>query len=132
MGNTFLGGWLASDFGGGRRGDDWTARPDWWLTVRTQAEVRKQRNLWPALEAGAVLVLGEQAVDSVYVAAPSLEALEGMPGTGGRPAIAEGRGKFKLEQLAEVTPELSAALAAPKSSGHARLAAIKAALGEGK
>jgi hypothetical protein len=98
--------------------------------VRVQAEVRKQRNLWPALEAAAVVVLGSQYIDSVYVAAPSREALLAMPGTGGRPAIAEGRGKFKLEQLAEVTPELAAVLADPKGSGHARLAAIKAALGD--
>jgi hypothetical protein len=85
----------------------------------------------PMIGAGAV-VLGEQAVDSLYVAAPSREALEAMPGTGGRPAIAEARGKFKLEQLAEVTPELAAVLADPKGAGHARLAAIKAALGDGE
>jgi hypothetical protein len=130
MANTFLGGWLASDFSGERRDDDWLARYDWWVTVRVQAHVRKHRNLLPALDSGALVVLGEQYIDSVYVAAESLEALEGAPGTGARPAIAEGRGKFKLEQLAEVTPELAAVLADPKGSGHGRLAAIKAALGD--
>jgi len=131
MANIGLGGWLASDFGGDRPADDWQHRRDWWLTVRTQAEVRKQRNLLPALEAGALVVLGEQAVDSVYVAAPSAAALEGAPGTGGRSALGDGRGKFKVQALAEVTPGLSAALAAA-TPGHARLAAIREALGLGK
>jgi len=129
MANTLLGGWLASDFGGERAADDWLARRDWWLTVRVQAEVRKQRNLWPALEAGALVVLAEQAVDSVYVASPSLADLEAAPGTGGRPALGDGRGKFKIKALAEVTPELAAALADPRSSGLQRLAAIQATLG---
>jgi hypothetical protein len=127
--NTLLGGWLASDFGGERAADDWLARRDWWHTVRVQAEVRKQRNLLPALEAGALVVLAEQAVDSVYVAAPSLADLEAAPGTGGRPALGGGRGKFKIKALGEVTPALAELLAAPRSRGLARLGAIRAALG---
>ena len=128
--NTFLGGWLASDFGGTRSDGDWQHNPAWWLTVRTQAEVRKQRNLLPMIAAGAV-VLGEQNVDSVFIAAPSREALEALPGTGKTTAIADGRGKFKLEAITEVTPELAAVLADPKGTEAARKAAVKAALGEG-
>jgi hypothetical protein len=135
MANTLLGGWLGSDFGGERAEGDWLARRDWWHIVRVQAEVRKQRNLLPALEAGALVVLAEQALDSVYVAAPSLAALEAAHGTGGRPLLGDGRGKFKIGKdadgrklLGEVTPELAAVLADPKSDGHARLGAIRKAL----
>jgi hypothetical protein len=55
-----------------------------------------------------------------------------MPGTGGRLAVADGRGKFKIEAHAAVSPELAAVLADPRGTGHARLAAIKHALGEEK
>jgi hypothetical protein len=129
MANTLLGGWLASDFGGERAEGDWLARRDWWHTVRVQAEVRKQRNLLPALEAGALAVLAEQAVDSVYVVSPSLANLEAAPGTGGRPLIRPDRGGFKIKALGEVTPGLAEALADPRSRALARLGAIKAALG---
>jgi hypothetical protein len=132
MPNTFLGGWLASDFNGARRDDDWTARWDWWLSIRVQAEVRKQRNLLPSLLAGPVQVLGEQQVDSVYVAAPTIADILAMPGTGGNPAIADKRGKFKLEAHATVTHDLAAILADRKGTGHARLAAIRATLAEGE
>jgi hypothetical protein len=131
MPNIGLGGWLASDFGGVRAEDDWLARYDWSITVKVQAEVRKQRNLLPALEAGALVVLGEQRIDSVYVAAPSLADLEAAPGTGGRPALGPGRGKFKIEALAEVTAELAELLAA-SAPGPARRLAIESALGMGK
>jgi hypothetical protein len=127
MMNAFTGGWLASSFGGERPADDWKWRRDWWVTIKTQAEVRKQRNLLPMIRAG-VTVLASHRIDTVYVAAPSLEALASAPGTGGRPAVAGHRGKFKIEAHAEVTPELSAILAAPKTTSPARLAAITAAL----
>jgi hypothetical protein len=68
----------------------------------------------------------------VYVAAPELAGIEAMPGTGGRLAVADGRGKFKIEAHAAVSPELAAVLADPRGTGHARLAAIKHALGEEK
>lgn len=128
MSNQYLGGWLASDFGGDRAPGDWHHRPDWWARVRTQAEVRKQRNLLPALEAGALVVLAADQVDSVYVAAASLADLEAAPGAGRRPLIRDGRGGFKLEQLAEVTPALARQLADPHGRPDARRAAIKAAL----
>jgi hypothetical protein len=151
MSNQYLGGWLASDFGGDRAPDDWHHRPDWWARVRTQAEARKQRNLVPALEAGALVVLAADQVDSVYVAAASPADLLAAPGTGGKPLIVsvravadrlpadvlaafeaeqrpEVRGKFKLEQLAEVTPDLGRQLADPRGRPDARRVAIKAAL----
>jgi hypothetical protein len=124
-----FGGNLASDFGGQRDPDDPWYRPDWWLTIRIQAEVRKQRNLLPAIAAG-VLVLGEADIDTVFVAAPSPEALEAMPGTGGRPAIAEGRGKLAIKARAVVTPALAELLAGKAASPRARLLAIREALGD--
>jgi hypothetical protein len=123
-----FGGWLASDFGGQRDPDDPWQRPDHWLTCRVQAEVRKQRNLLPALEAGALVVLGSADVDSVFVAAESLAVLQAAPGTGGRPLVADRRGKFRVKTSAEVTPELAAALADKRSPAHARLAVIREAL----
>jgi len=128
MSNQYLGGWLASDFGGDRAPDDWHHRPDWWIRVRTQAEVRKQRNLLPALEAGALVVLAADQVDSVYVAAATAADLEQAPGAGRRPLLRDGRGGFKLEQLAEVTPDLARQLADPRGRPDARRVAIKAAL----
>ena len=124
-----FGGWLASDFGGERDPDDPWHAPDHWLTVRVQAEVRKQRNLLPALEAGTLVVLGSANVDSVFAAAPGLAELQAAPGTGGRPLIADRRGKFRIVGSAPVTPELAAALADRRSPAHARLAAIREALG---
>lgn len=143
--NRYLGGWLASTFGGKRAADDWHQNQHAALAVASQAEVRKQRNLVPMIGAG-VRVLGGSAIDHVYVAAPSIEALIHAPGTGGRPAIVEvrpsvkgvppieapsgaGAGKFRIEQLGEVTPELSAALAEQRASYSARLSAIREALG---
>lgn len=131
MANAFLGGRLTSDYGGERRADDWQWRPDWWYTVRAQAEVRKQRNLLPAIASDTVTVLGELAVDSVYVAAESLAAVEQMPGTGGRLAVADGRGKFKIESHATVSRGLSAVLGR-RGDGRGRLTAIAEALGEEK
>lgn len=128
MANAFTGR-LVADYDGARPADDWTLRPDWWATVKTQPEVRKQRNLLPMIDAG-IVVLHNRRIDTVYVAAPSREALESAPGTGGRPAVAEANGKFRIEAIAEVTPELSAILADPKAPAHTRFAAITAALGE--
>jgi hypothetical protein len=126
-----FGGMLASDFGGQRDPDDPWHRPDWWLTVRVQAEVRKQRNLWPGLEAGTIRVLGESDIDAVFVAAESREVLEAMPGTGGRPAISDGRGKFRIKdgRSALVTPGLSALLRS-NARPAARRQAIREALAE--
>jgi hypothetical protein len=93
-----------------------------------QAEVRKQRNLLPALEAGALGVLGSADVDSVFVVAESLAVLQAAPGTGGRPLVADRRGKFRVKQSAEVTPELAVRLADKRSPAHTRLAAIREAL----
>jgi hypothetical protein len=126
----FLGGWLGSD-AWERRAGDWTDNRAWWLRVRVQAEVRKQRNLVPMLGAGA-LVLGQAQVDTVWLAAPSLDALAGMPGTGKRPALGDGPGKFKLAGHAAVTPELAAQLADTRAPDHARRDAIRAALDAGR
>jgi hypothetical protein len=127
----FFGGWLGSDFGGERRPGDWSDNRAWWLRIRVQAEVRKQRNLVPMLAAGAV-VLGQAQVDTVWLAAPSLDALAAMPGTGNRPAVADGPGKFKLAGHAVITPELAARLADGKAADHVRRDAIRAALDAGK
>jgi hypothetical protein len=125
--NAFLGGWLRSDFGGQRDAADWTANPAWWLTVKSQAEVRKQRNLMPMIGAG-VVILGAEQIDTVYAAAPSLDVLMSAPGTGGRPAVGEARGKFKVEAVAAVSEELAAVLADVKAGLHARLAVLAEAL----
>src|ERR1035441_7559240 len=126
-----LRGGLAATYGGQRDPDDPLARPDWWLTIKMQAEGRTQRNLMPGLLAGGpVILLGQSNVDSVYAAAPSRADLEAMPGTGGRPAIMPGqRGKFAVKRDAAVSPGLSADLGSAALSGRQRLAAIKAALG---
>ena len=131
MYSRILGGGLAATYGGQRDPDDPLARPDWWLTVKMQAEVRKQRNLMPGLLAGGpVVLLGQSNVDSVYAAAPSRADLEAMPGTGGRPAIMPGqRGKFAVKRDAAVSSGLAADLGSAALSGRQRLAAIKAALG---
>jgi hypothetical protein len=125
--NAFLNGWLASDFGGEREAGDWAANRAWWLTVNTQAATRLQRNLMPMIGAG-VLVLGGERTDTVYAAAPSIEALTSAPGTGGRPAVGEARGKFKVEAVAAVGEQLAAALADVKAGPHARLAVLAEAL----
>jgi len=127
MSAVLMGGWLASTFGGERPEGDWLYRPDWWHAIRALAEVRKQRALVHALEAGALLVLGGDHQDSVYVAAESLAALEAAPGSGGllvRPGV---NGKFKVKAHREVTPELAEALAA--RGDDARRLAIQTALG---
>ena len=126
----FLGGWLGSD-AWERAAGDWTDNRAWWLRVRVQAETRKQRNLVPMLGAGA-LVLGQAQVDTVWLAAPSLAALDAMPGTRGRPALGDGPGKFKLDGYAAVTPELAARLADSRAPDHERQAAIRAALDAGR
>lgn len=122
-----LGGYLASESSESwDRAGDWLLAPDWWLTIRAQCEVRRQRALWPAVSSGAVILLACDAIDAAYLAAPSVEALEAMRTAGGRPVIRDGRGGFRLEAVAEVTPALAAELAAP--AGNRRLAAIKDAL----
>lgn len=126
----FLGGWLGSD-AWQRAAGDWTDNRAWWLRVRVQAEVRKQRNLVPMLAAGAI-VLGQDQVDTVWIAAPSLDVLAELPGTGRRPALGDGPGKFKLTGHGAVTPELAAQLADGHTPAHARRAAIVAALDSGK
>jgi hypothetical protein len=129
-----LGGDLASDYAGDRPAGDPGYRPDHWVTIRTQAEVRKQRNLMAGQDAGTpVIILAEGDVDSVIVAAPTLAELEAMPGSGrnrdgsARLALGPGNGRFAVKRRGEVTPELSAVLAEP-GSVRRRLAVLRAAL----
>ena len=151
MYSAFLGGDVASDYHGERSADDATHRRDHWVTVKTQAEVRSQRNLLVALRSPSpVLVLGASNTDAVFLAAPTLADIEAMPGTGKlsaaegggpRPAIwrpgmpGAGNGKLVVNAVAEVTPQLAELLAAPaaqapRSETRRRIAALRAALAE--
>jgi hypothetical protein len=118
-----LGGWLASD--AWDRAGDWLHAPDWWLTIKTQAEVRKQRALLPSVSSGALVVLRSEAIDTVLLAAPSLEALEAAQTSGGRRLVREAAGGFRIERTAEVTPGLAADLSS--AAVKTRRAALEAA-----